>query len=128
MFGPPPVALEAWLAATRARIARAGEMSVEDATLDDPEILADHAAEYAALANAQIAEPVPETAVAVNKALAATLNAYSSAVQQILDADEPGKDTALEVTEGMNTFNAAGARIGAIEAEMANLAAACGLP
>lgn len=124
----PCVALQSWLVATRERIARAGEMSVDDATLEDSAVLADHAVEYAALADAQLADPIPDAAVAVNKALVATLNAYSSAVQQILDADEPGKDTALEVTEGMNTFNAAGARISAIEHEMANLAATCGLP
>lgn len=124
----PCAALETWLVATRVRIARAGEMSVEDATLADLEALEGHAAEFAALASEQLAEATPDAALAVNKALAATLNAYGGALRQILDAEEPGKDTDAEVTEGMNTFNAAGARIRAIEVELAALAQECGLP
>jgi hypothetical protein len=119
--------LEQWLAATRERIEQAAEMSVEDATLEDPDAMAEHVADYAALADAQLAEAVPAEAVAANKALAATFNAYSSSIQQILEADDPDKDTALELTEGMNTFNAAGERIRSIEDELARIAGECGL-
>ena len=120
-------ALGQWLTTTRDRIHRAAQMSVEDATLNDPDSLAAHADEYASLATEQLAEAPPAGAVAANKALAATFNAYSGAIQQILSANEPGKDTTLELTEGMNTFNDAGARIHAIEDELARIAAGCGL-
>ena len=120
-------ALGQWLSTTRDRIHRAAAMSVEDATLSDPASLAAHADEYASLANEQLAETPPPAAAAANKALAATFNAYSASLQQILSADEPGKDTTLEVTEGMNTFNAAGGRIQSVQDELAKIAADCGL-
>jgi hypothetical protein len=119
--------LDAWLVATRGRIQQAAEMSLEDATLEDPDSMAEHVQAYAALADAQRAEAAPAEAAAVNKALAATFNAYSSSIQQILEADDPEKDTALELTEGMNTFNAAGERIRSIEDELARIAGECGL-
>jgi hypothetical protein len=123
----PCGALEQWLATTRERIQRATEMSVEDAKLDDPESLAAHGDEYAALAKDQLAEVPPAEAVAANKALAATFNAYSSAIHQILTANDPDKDTTLEVTEGMNTFNEAGDRMHSIEDELTRVAGGCGL-
>jgi hypothetical protein len=119
--------LEVWLAATRDRIARAAEMSVEDAELEDPESLAAHVAEYADLAEAQRTTDVPANAEAVNKALVATLNAYGASIQQILDANDSGEDATLELTEAMNTFNAAGGRLQSIEGELARLAGECDL-
>jgi hypothetical protein len=119
---------ERWLATTLERIARAGEMSVADAKLDDEDSLKEHVAEYAALAEAQLAEKIPEGAEAVNAALAATFNGYSGALDQILGAHDAGKDTVQEMTEGMNIFNAAGQRIHDIEDELGRLAGECGLP
>lgn len=119
--------LEPWLASTRERIRRAGEMSVEDATLADLDSMAEHMSEYAALAEAQLAESTPPEAEAAGQALAATLNAYSGAIEQILGAADPGKDTVLELAGGMNTFNAAGARLQESEAELASIAGECGL-
>ena len=64
---------------------------------------------------------------ALAKALAATFQAYSDAVDQILGANDPGKDVTVELTEGMNTFNDAGSRLNDIEAELNTIAADCGL-
>jgi Domain of unknown function (DUF4352) len=119
--------LEQWLTGARERIQRAGEMSLEDATLEDLDNLAEHADEYAALAEAQLADQAPPEAEAAGKALATTLRAYSDAINQILSANDPDKDAALELTEGMNTFNDAGARLNEIEAELNRIAAECGL-
>ena len=119
--------LEQWLAGARERIQRAGEMSLEDATLEDLDSLAEHVDEYAAMAEAQLADQAPPEAEAAAKALAATLQAYSDAIDQILSANDPGKDVALELTEGMNTFNDAGSRLNDIEAELNTIAAECGL-
>jgi hypothetical protein len=119
--------LEQWLAGARERIQRAGEMSLEDATLEDLDSLAEHVDEYAAMAEAQLAEQAPPEAEAAAKALAATLQAYSDSIDQILSANDPGKDVALELTEGMNTFNDAGSRINDIEAELNTIAEECGL-
>ena len=119
--------LEQWLASARERIQRAGEMSLEDATLEDLDSLAEHVDEYAALAEAQLADQAPPEAEAAAKALAATLQAYSDAIDQILSANDPGKDVALELTEGMNTFNDAGSRLNDIEAELNTIAGECGL-
>ena len=119
--------LEQWLVGARERIQRASEMSLEDATLEDLESLAEHVDEYAAMAEAQLADQAPPEAEAAAKALVATLQAYSDAIDQILGANEPGKDVALELTEGMNTFNEAGSRLNDIEAELNRIAAECGL-
>ena len=119
--------LEQWLAGARERIQRASEMSLEDATLEDLDSLAEHVDEYAALAEAQLADQAPPEAEAAAKALAATLQAYSDAIDQILSANEPDKDVALELTEGMNTFNDAGSRLNDIEAELNRIAEECGL-
>jgi hypothetical protein len=119
--------LEQWLAGARERIQRAGEMSLEDATLEDLDSLAEHVDEYAAMAEAQLAEQAPPEAEAAAKALAATLQAYSDSIDQILSANDPGKDVALELTEGMNTFNDAGSRLNDIEAELNTIAEECGL-
>jgi hypothetical protein len=119
--------LEQWLTGARERIQRAGEMSLEDATLEDLDNLAEHADEYAALAEAQLADQAPPEAEAAGKALATTLRAYSDAINQILSANDPDKDAALELTEGMNTFNDAGSRLNDIEAELTRIAAECGL-
>jgi hypothetical protein len=118
--------LEQWLTGARERIQRAGEMSLEDATLEDLDNLAEHADEYAALAEAQLADQAPPEAEAAGKALATTLRAYSDAIDQILSANDPDKDAALELTEGMNTFNDAGSRLNEIEAELNRIAAECG--
>jgi hypothetical protein len=119
--------LEQWLVGARERIERASEMSLEDATLEDLDSLAEHVDEYATLAEAQLADQAPPEAEAVAQALAATLQAYSDAIDQILTANEPDKDVALELTEGMNTFNDAGSRLNDIEAELNSIAAECGL-
>ena len=119
--------LEPWLADARERIQRASEMSLEDATLEDLDSLAEHVDEYAAMAEAQLADQAPPEAEAAAKALVATLQAYSDSIDQILSANEPDKDVALELTEGMNTFNDAGSRLNEIEAELDRIAAECGL-
>src|SRR5215204_1443202 len=119
--------LEQWLASARERIQRAGEMSLEDASLEDLDALEEHVDEYAALAEAQLADQAPPEAEAAAKALAATFQAYSDAVDQILSANDPGKDVTVELTEGMNTFNDAGSRLNDIEAELNRIAADCGL-
>jgi hypothetical protein len=119
--------LEPWLADARQRIERASEMSLEDATLEDLDSLAEHVDEYAAMAEAQLADQAPPEAEAAAKALVATLQAYSDSVTQILGANDPGKDVALELTEGMNTFNDAGSRLNDIESELNRIAGECGL-
>lgn len=119
--------LEQWLVGARERIQRATEMSLEDATLEDLDSLAEHVDEYAAMAEAQLADQAPPEAEAAAKALVATLEAYSNAIAQILGANDPGKDVALELVEGMNTFNEAGSRLNDIEAELNRIAGECGL-
>jgi hypothetical protein len=119
--------LKPWLTSARERIQRASEMSLEDATLEDLESLAEHVDEYAAMAEAQLTDQAPPEAEAAAKALVATFQAYSDSIDQILGANEPGKDVALELTEGMNTFNDAGSRLNEIEAELDRIAAECGL-
>ena len=95
--------------------------------MEDLDSLAEHVDEYAAMAEAQLADQAPPEAEAAAKALVATLQAYSESIDQILGANEPEKDVALELTEGMNTFNDAGARLHEIEAELNRIAAECGL-
>jgi hypothetical protein len=119
--------LEQWLVGARERIQRASEMSLEDATLEDLDSLAEHVDEYAAMAEAQLADQAPPEAEAASKALVATLQAYSDSIDQILGANDPDKDVALELTEGMNTFNDAGSRLNEIEAELDRIAEECGL-
>jgi hypothetical protein len=102
-------------------------MSRDVATLDDLAQLEAYAAEYAELADAQRAETVPSGAEAINRALVATLGAYADSLNQILTADEPGKDPAIELVEAVNTFNAAGERMGQIQAQLAKFSAECGL-
>jgi len=119
--------LELWLADAQERIQSAREMSLEDATLEDLDILAEHVDEYAALAEAQLADQAPPDAEAAAKALAGTLQAYSDSIDQILGANDPDKDVALELVEGMNTFNDAGPRLDDIEAELNMIAEECGL-
>src|SRR5215212_3933539 len=68
--------LEQWLTNARERISRAGELSLQDATLEDLDSLADHVDEYAAMADAQLGDQAPPEAEAAAKALAATLQAY----------------------------------------------------
>jgi hypothetical protein len=119
--------LEQWLTDARERIERAGEMSLEDVTLEDLDALAEHVDEYAAMAEAQLAEQAPPEAEAAAKALAATHQAYSDSIDQILSANDPGKDVAIELAEGMNAFNDAGSRLNEIEAELNRIAAECGL-
>ena len=118
-------AIDAWAAATRARMARASALNAQDATLEDPDALASHAAEYGELALAQSTEPVPSEAMAVNKALVATLNAHQAAVEQLLNADELAEDAEASVNEALSVLSAAGARLAQIDAEVTNLDAAC---
>jgi len=119
--------LEPWLADARERIQRVGEMSLEDATLEDLDSLAEHVDEYAAMAEEQLADQAPPEAEAAAKALGATFQAYGDAIDQILGANDPDKDVALELTEAMNTFNDAGSRLNEIEAELDRIASECGL-
>jgi len=116
-----------WLAKTRERITRAENLSVEDASLPSVESLTNHLTVYTDLAEAQLAEQAPPALAGIDKALAATLNAYAGAVEQIIEANEPGKDVALELVEGMNTFNDAGLRLREIETELETIAAECGV-
>jgi ABC-type transporter Mla subunit MlaD len=95
--------------------------------LEDLDALAEHVDEYAAMAEALLAEQAPPEAEAAAKALAATLQAYSDSIDQILTANDPGKDVAIELAEGMNTFNDAGSRLNEIEAELNTIAEECGL-
>ena len=117
--------LERWLGEARARIQQAGAMSVEDATLSDLASAAEHVAAYRQLAADQLADQAPPEAEAASKALVASLSAYGDAMEQILGAADPGKDTVVELTSGMNTFNDAGARLQEIEQELSRIAAAC---
>ena len=117
--------LEQWLVGARERIRLASEMSLDDATLEDLDSLADHAAEYAALAEDQLADQAPSGADAAGKALVSTLRAYSDSIEQILGANDPGKDVTLELTSGMNTFNEAGSRLREIEEELTHIAEEC---
>ena len=119
--------LEPWLADARERIQRVGEMSLEDATLEDLDSLAEHVDEYAAMAEEQFADQAPPEAEAAAKALGATFQAYGDAIDQILGANDPDKDVALELTEAMNTFNDAGLRLNEIEAELDRIASECDL-
>ncbi|MBW3633622.1 MAG: DUF4352 domain-containing protein [Chloroflexi bacterium] len=119
--------LERWLGDTRERLGRAAEISLHDAMLEDLEGLAAHVGEYAELAEAQLADQPPAEAEAVGKALVSTLRAYSGALEQILGANDLGNDVALELTEGMNTFNDASARLSEIEDELGRIAEECGL-
>jgi len=79
------------------------------------------------MAKEELADQAPSEAEPAAKALAATLQAYSDAIEQILGANDPDKDAALELTEAMNTFNDAGSRLNDIEAELNSVAAECGL-
>ena len=119
--------LAEWLGNTRERIRLAVEMSLADATMEDLDVLAAHVTEYATLAEDQLANQPPPEAEAAGKALVSTLHAYSDALEQILGAGDPGKDVALELTEGMNTFNDAGSRLRDIEAELVRIAGECDL-
>jgi hypothetical protein len=121
------VDFEQWLAATRARIELVAGMTLDDATLEDLEQLAAQAGAYAEMAEAQLAEAAPPEADAVNQALVETLRSHGAAIERILGATEPGKDTLLELTEGVNAFTEAGQRLHEIEDELAEIAAACGL-
>ena len=119
--------LEQWLAGARERIRLASEISLEDATLEDLDSPAEHAAEYAALADVQLADQAPPEVDAAGKALISTLRAYNAAIEQILGANDPGKDVTLELTSGMNTFNDAGSRLREIEDELIRIAEECEL-
>jgi len=77
------------------------------------------------LAEAQLADQAPPEAESAGKALVATLQAYSEAIEQILGANDPGKDVTIELVEGMNTFNDAGSRIREIEEELVRIAEEC---
>ncbi len=77
---------------------------------------------------AQLADPPPPEAEAAGKALVATLRAYSDALGQILGAGGSSNDVALELSEGMNTFNEAGSRLREIEEELMRIASVCGIP
>ncbi len=116
-----------WLAATRGRIQQASAMSIDDATLSDSAALRTHQQAYADLADAQAKESAPTAAQAVNHALIATLQAYSQAVQGLAAATAPGADPNADMTDPINTFNAAGDRLSAIERQLSTVAGGCGL-
>ena len=90
---------------------------------------------YGGMVVTAVADRMPErlahlvylNALVPARALAATLQAYSDAIDQILTANDPDKDVAFELTEGMNTFNDAGSRLNEIEAELDRIAGECGL-
>ncbi|HET7093956.1 MAG TPA: DUF4352 domain-containing protein, partial [Thermomicrobiales bacterium] len=119
--------MSGWLAATRGRIREAGAMSMQDATLSDPASLAAHQHAYADLAHAQIKELAPPAAAAVNHALIATLQAYSQSVQSLAMATASSADPDVDITDAVNTFNAAGERLSAIDRQLPTVAAACGM-
>jgi hypothetical protein len=119
--------VEAWLAAARERIQGAAAMSVQDAQLTDLASLGEHLDAYRSLAEAQLAEPVPAGLEEINAELGDILSTYGNAVEQILTAGEPGKDTLIELAEGMNAFNDAGQRLQAVQTELGAIAADCGL-
>jgi hypothetical protein len=118
-------ALDAWSAATRTRMERAIVLNAEDLTLEDPDVLASHAAEYGELALAQSTELVPPEAAALNKALVATFNAHRAAVEQLLTVEESGPDTEGAANEALGILTAAGARLATIDAEMINVELSC---
>ena len=118
-------ALDAWITVTRARMARASELSAQDMTLEDPDALDSHAAEYADLAETQRTEPVPPEAAAVNKALVVTLKAHQAAVEQLLNVDESGADAEDSANEALGILSAAGARLAQIDAQMTSIEASC---
>lgn len=117
--------LNAWIAATRARMVRASAMNAEDQWLQDPEALASHAPEYGELALAQSTEPAPPEAEAVNKALVATLKAHQAAVEQLLNVDASGSDAEDSANEALETLSAAGARLAQIDAQLTTVEASC---
>jgi hypothetical protein len=128
--GTPPIAadcegVEAWLTATLARLDRATEMSLEDAALDDPQGLEPHRAEYAELAVAQAADPVPATAQPINDLIVSALDAYATALGMIATADPESEDIALVIVEAVNTFNGAGTSIGDARTQITQLATTC---
>ncbi|HEU5434327.1 MAG TPA: hypothetical protein VFU81_21825 [Thermomicrobiales bacterium] len=116
-----------WLAATRGRIRQAGAMSIDDATLSDPASLAAHQHAYADLAMRQNEENVPPAAQPVNHALVATLQAYSQSVQRLAAAAASSIDRDVDIIDAVNTFNAAGERLTAIERQLPVVAGNCGL-
>ena len=117
--------VEAWLTATVERLDRATEMSLEDAALDDPQGLEPHRAEYAELALAQAADPVPAAAQPINDLIVSALDAYATALGMFATADPESEDIALVLVEAMNTFNGAGTSIGDARAQLAQLATTC---
>lgn len=119
-------AIAAWSVATRTRLERASELNAQDVALEDPETLANHAAEYGELALAQSSEPIPPEAQAVNKALVATLNAHQAAIEGLLNADESTDDADEAVSETLATLSAAGTRLAQIDAQRANVEVSCG--
>jgi uncharacterized protein DUF4352 len=119
--------MAAWLDATRNRIQQAAAMSLEDATLSDPAALAAHQRAYADLAAAQLAQTVPPGAQAVNHALVATLQAYSQSVETLAAEPTPGAGPNADTTDAIDTFNAAGQRLTAVERQLPTVAGACGL-
>lgn len=119
--------VEAWLSATVERLDRATEMSLEDAALDDPQGLEPHRAEYADLAVAQAADPVPAVAQPINDVIVSAFDGYATALAMIATADPESEDITLVLVEAVNTFNGAGASIGDARTQIAELATACGL-
>ena len=119
--------VEAWLTATLERLDRATQMSLEDATFEDPESLQPHQAEYAGLAAAQGADPVPPAAQPIHDLTVSALEAYAAALALIVDADPESEDITLVLVEAVNTFNGAGASIEDARAQIAQLATTCGL-
>lgn len=107
----PCAALETWLTATRARIARATETVAAARGGANADSLATQAAAIGVLADEQRIESPPE-AEAVNKALVATFRALGAALSQ---------------GESAASLDAATERLGEIEAELGRTALECGL-
>lgn len=129
--GTPPAAgdcegVEAWLTATTERLDRATEMSLEDAAIE-LESLELHQPEYADLAAAQAADPVPAVAQPINDLVVGAFEAYAAALEMIVTADPDSEDIALVLVESVNTFNDAGTSIGDARGQIAQLATTCGV-
>ncbi len=113
----PCTALADWSGLAQERIDRARELSATDLATLDPDGLAALALEYSDLADAQSIEAIPPDAEAANKALVATLRAYSSAITGSTEAIAADTDA---------TLARAGERLDSIETELARIAADCG--
>ena len=117
--------VEAWLADTGERLDRMAEISREVAALEDVAGLEELATEFAELAEAQAAGPIPPPAEEINAAIVDVLTAFADALDRIATAADPDKDLALEISAGMNAFNNAAATLEGIGEQVVDLATDC---